>query len=243
VKLLLVNGNRTQAVTDIVMAEASRIASASTTLMGVTASFGADIVYSHAEYVIAAHATLDALARHHGSYDMAVIAVSFDCGLAAARELLTVPVLGITESARLTACKLGEKVGVITFGDVSDSLYDDVIARNGLSSRVTARRTIGIASTREYLSATQRDARVAREANSLASAGADVVVICGAAMAGIGHRLRSVVTVPIVDGVCAAVQDAEALARDGYPPNRRRGSPRAAMTGISPELAALFAQP
>lgn len=242
-KLLLVNGNRTQAVTDIVMAEAARVASASTKLTAVTASFGADIVYSHAEYVISAHATLDALARHHGSYDMAVIAVSFDCGLAAARELLTVPVLGITESALRTACTFGRKVGVITFGNVSDSLYDDVIARSGLSSQVALRRTIGITSTREYLSATQLDARVASEANSLASAGADVVVVCGAAMAGIGHRLRNMVSVPVVDGVCAAVQSAEALARDGYAPNRRRGSPRATMTGISPELAALFAQP
>jgi allantoin racemase len=243
VKLLLVNGNRTQAVTDIIMTEAARAASASTMLMGVTASFGADIVYSHAEYVIAAHATLDALAKYRGSYDMAVIAVSFDCGLAAARELLTVPVLGITESALLTACKLGKRIGVITFGEVSDSLYDEVIARSGFGNRIALRRTIRINSTSEYLSATQLDAGVAREANSLASAGADVVVVCGAAMAGIGHRLRGDIAVPIVDGVCAAVQNAEALARDGYSPKQRRGSPRAAMAGISPELAALFAQP
>jgi len=242
VKLLLVNGNRTQAVTDIVMSEAARVASASTTLMGVTASFGADIVYSHAEYVVAAHATLDALAKHHGSYDMAVIAVSFDCGLAAARELLTVPVLGITESALLAACKLGEKMGVITFGEVSDSLYEDVISRSGIRGKTVLRRTIEIASTNEYLSATQLDDRVTSEANSLAQAGADVVVICGAAMAGIAHRLRTRVTVPIVDGVCAAVQHAEALAHSGYSPKPRRTNPRAVMTGISPELAALFAQ-
>ena len=48
-KLLLVNGNTTQAVTDRVVVEAKRCASAGTAITGVTARFGVSIVSTEAE--------------------------------------------------------------------------------------------------------------------------------------------------------------------------------------------------
>ena len=241
-KILLVNGNRTQAVTESVLAEARLAASADTALSAVTATFGADIVFSHAENAIATHAVLDSLARHHAGFDAAVLAISFDSGLAAARELLPIPVLGITESALLTACTLGQQIGVISFGQVSNALYAEVFARCGVGARIASRRTIDIASAGAYLAPAKLEARIAGEANELAGAGADVVVICGAALAGIGRRLRDAVSVPLVDGVACAVRHAEALVRAGYRRKIRQPGPVAVVDGVSADLAALFTQ-
>lgn len=237
-KLLLVNGNRTQAVTDTVLAEARRVAAPATALLAVTATFGIDIVFSHAGDVIAAHAVLDSLARHHHGCDAAILAISFDSGLAAARELLPIPVFGITESALLAACKLGERIGIITFGKRSLALYHDVFARYGVIQRGAAIRTIDITSTAEYLAAEKLDARIVAEANSLAAEGADAVVICGAAMAGVARRLSDAVSVPLVDGVASAVTQAEALVGAGFRPVPPL-QPAITM-GLSPELTALF---
>jgi allantoin racemase len=243
VKLLLVNGNRTRLVTDAVLAEARAVAAADTMVDAVQAAFGADIVFSHAEHAVAGHAVLDALARHADGYDAVILAISFDSGLAAARELLPIPVLGITEAALLTACQLGRRIGVVTVGRNSTPLYRDVFAQTGVAGRIAAIGTVDLASAGEYLSPTEFDARVAAEASRLVLLeGADVVVACGAALAGIARRARDAVPVPFIDGTGAAVRQAEALVRGGYKPRPRAAGPRATMAGVSPELAALFAR-
>ena len=163
-----------------------------TELAAVTAGFGMDIVFSHAGDAIATHAVLDSLARHYAGFDAAILAISFDSGLAAARELLPIPVLGITGSALNAACALGQRIGIITFGAVSRRLYDEVFARSGVMPRVAGIRTIDIASAGEYLAPAQQDARIVAAANALATEdGADAVVICGAAMAGVSRRVSA----------------------------------------------------
>lgn len=245
-KLLLINGNRTAAVTETVLAEAQNVAAPGTELKAVTASFGADIVFSHAGNVLAAHAVLDALARHHAGFDAVILAISFDSGLAAARELVAKPVLGITESGIRAARTAGQRIGVLTFGNLSSGLYHDVFTRYGVTPQLAAIRTIDIASSAEYLAAEKLDARIAHEANLLAAEGAAAVVICGAAMAGVARRLRDAVRVPLIDGVASAIAEAETLVR------ARTVNPSAAATtqspssvptrvsGVGPELAALF---
>lgn len=241
-KLLLINGNRTQSVTDTVLAEARLAAAPDTMLTAVTATFGADIVFSHAGHAIAAHAVLDSLARHHAGFDAAILAISFDSGLAAARELLPIPVLGITESSLRAACATGRRIGIVTFGAASQPLYRDVFALSGMQTHIAGTRTIDIASSSQYLAPAQLDASVVAAANALADEdGAEAVVICGAAVAGIARRLGGAVRVPLFDGVASAVREAESLVRAGYRKPARVPGPISRVTGVAPELAALFA--
>jgi allantoin racemase len=118
-KLLLVNGNTTQAVTDRVVAEATRCAAPGTAITGVTARFGVSIVSTEAEEEIAGHAVLDALAANFAGHDAVILAISFDTALLGARQILPVPVLGMTESSLMTACLLGRRFGLISFGQSS----------------------------------------------------------------------------------------------------------------------------
>lgn len=247
-KLLLVNGNRTESVTRTVLEEARVSAGPGTDCHAVTAAFGADVVHSHAEDAVAAHAVLDAIARA-GPCDAVIIAISFDSGLAAARELLGVPVCGITESALAKATEGGRRIGVITFGQGSRSLYEDVFARSGFAAQIAQVRTLDIASNDAYLTPLAQDERVVDAAHELARAGAEAVVVCGAAVSGIARRIGARVPVPVFDGVACAVARAEGALRaaaadtavDPRQPTRRAG-PHAVMAGLAPELTALFAR-
>ncbi len=54
--------------------------------------------------------------------DAVVIGVSFDVGLRALRELMDVPVVGMTEAACLVACTLGGPFGIVTYGERSAAI-------------------------------------------------------------------------------------------------------------------------
>ncbi len=94
-------------------AEARRFASPGTSITAVTAAFGTQYVENRAEAAIAGHAVLDALAKHAASADAAIVCAFGDPGLAAAREFADISIVGIEESAILTAWMLGRRYSII----------------------------------------------------------------------------------------------------------------------------------
>ena len=242
-KLLLINGNTTQAVTDKVVQEAQRVAMPGTEIIGVTATFGANIVTREAENVIAGHAVLDLLARHHAGCDAVILAISFDTALEAARQISPVPVLGMTESALLAAAESGGRIGIILFGSISRPLYEDLFARSPVRAQIAAIRVVEIASVAAYLDTNAFETAILGTVEELARAGMTSVVICGAAMAGIAERLQPRAALPVFDGIPCAVRRAEALVSAGARPVHSAECLVQAVTmaGLSPQLTALMA--
>jgi allantoin racemase len=244
-KLLLVNGNITQAVTDVVQAEALRHVRPGTEVTALTASFGVPIVSTELENAIAGHAVLDLLARHAPGHDAAVLAISFDTALLAAQQLLDIPVIGMTEAALHTACLLGRRFGLITFGTPSRPLYLDLVRERGLQDRMADCIAIDVASVAAYLKPGAFDGAVCDAARALvADRGADVVVICGAAVAGIAARLQPMMQVPLLDGIGCAVRLAEVLVdlRPVKPRLGRRTAAGMAAIGLSEALTRRLAE-
>ncbi|MBC7598394.1 MAG: hydantoin racemase, partial [Polaromonas sp.] len=141
-RLLILNPNTSPFVTSRVSAQAKLSAGIGTEILEATGTFGARIIGTRAELAIAGHATLDALAQHGGTYDATVLAVSYDTALYAAREMLQVPVVGITEAALLTACMLGTRTGVVMFGKRVLPLYQELATLYGLNLRIGGWRAI-----------------------------------------------------------------------------------------------------
>jgi allantoin racemase len=235
-KLLLVNGNTTQAITDRVVAEATRCAAPGTTITGVTARFGVSIVSTEAENEIAGHAVLDTLAVHVGDHDAAILAISFDTALLGAQQIVAIPVIGMTEASLLTACLLGRRFGLISFGQSSRSMYLDLVQRAGLWQRMAGLETIDLANSSSYLHEGGQDAAVIEASGRLIAAGADTIVVAGAAVAGIAHRLRARLSAPLLDGIACAVGQAETLVRLGL-------SQRAAIAPLAGVSAAIGINP
>ena len=220
-RLLVVNANTSQIVTDKVAAQARAVAAPDTEIVAVTGRFGARVIGSRAEQALGEHSTLTLVAQHAGDCDAVVIAVSYDTGLRAARELLTVPVVGMTEAGLLTACMLGGRIGMVTFGHRVLPLYRELVAAYGLSDRIAGWRTV------ESTAAYQPGAHDALDDELAASAcdlvgrdGAETVLLAGAVMAGVPQRLQPRVPVPLIDGLSCAVAQAELLYRLGHPKAR-----------------------
>jgi len=246
VRLLLANPNTTNAVTDRVVREAVRCASAGTEIVGVTADFGVAIVSTAAENAIAGHAALDLIATHYAGCDAVIIAMSFDTGAHAARQLFGMPVIGITEAALHTACLAGGRFGLVVPGAVSVPLYLDLIDRSGLRGRMAALEVVEMDSVTSYLDEAALEQKLRAAAERLADRpDIEAIVLSGAASAGVARRIQPCLAVPIVDGVAAAVRQAELLvALDLGPRVRpRRLAADDPTTGLSPPLTQAFGPP
>jgi allantoin racemase len=142
VRILVLNANTSDIVTEKVAAAARASASPGTEIVAVTGTFGGRVIGTRAEHAIGEHSTIALVARHAPGCDAVVIGVSYDTGLRGARELLDIPVVGMTEAGLLTACMLGGSIGIVTFGRRVLPLYKELVASYGLASRIAGWRVL-----------------------------------------------------------------------------------------------------
>jgi allantoin racemase len=212
-RVLVVNGNTSEAITLLLVAEAQRIVAPGTEIVAVTAPFGPAYIANRAESAIAAHAVLTALAQHADGCDAAIIACFGEPGLAAARELLPIPVVGMAEAAMLTACMLGGSFGIVTGGERWVPMLEELARAYGLErrlARVRAHRLEGAAIARDPEAAGRQLAELATAC--AVEDGADCVILGGAGLAGIARRIAPGVPVPLLDGFDCALRQAQLLA-------------------------------
>lgn len=240
-RLLLANPNTSAAITEAMAAVARAAARPGTEIVPVTASFGAAVIGTRSELAIAEHAALDLLARHASAADAAIVAASTDSGVRAARELLDIPVMGLTESALHVACLLGGRFGAVTLSARSLVFLREQVALHGLDRRCAGLRAAP-ATPQELLAQPDRVAALVAEqvAALVAQDGAESVVLVGAVLAPLLSRIQADAPVPVVEGVRCAVGLAETLAAMRLP-KPRAGSftppgPRA-LTGMEGPLA------
>src|SRR5262249_48065699 len=192
---------------------------------------------------IASHAVLDVLAEHGAGADAAIISAFGDPGLAAARELVDIPVVGVSEAAFLMAWTLGRRYAIVAMTRRLGTWYRECAVEHGLDGRLATVRALDVPLTditraREQL----RDRLLAECLPAVDEDGAEVVILGGGPLAGLAHEAAAEIPVPTLDGVSCAVRLAEALV--GLAPRpATRGSfarPAAKPTrGLSPALAKL----
>jgi allantoin racemase len=243
-RILLANPNTSQSVTDTIAAAARAAASPSTEIVAATARFGARVIGTRAEMAVAEHASLELIASEAAGCDAAIVGASIDSGLRAAREMLPIPVLGLTESALHIATLAGGKFGAVTLSRRSAYVLDEMIAGYGFASRCGGWRAVDVGP----LDLLQRPESVAdlivEQALDLVERDfVDVVVLIGAVMAAMPARVQLRIPVPVVEGVSSAVALAESLVRLRLPKPRAGGYaaiPKRDVVGLDPALAARF---
>jgi allantoin racemase len=240
---MIANPNTTQAVTDTVADAARRTASPGTEIVARTARFGAAVIGTRAELAVAEHAALDMLAREAEGCDAAIIAASTDSALPAAREILPIPVLGLTESALHIACLVGARFGTLTLSARSAATLRELIDRYGLAGRCAGQRFAESTPLAMLADAQKTTALLIAEARTLVADGADCVVLVGAVMAGRRAAVQAELGVPVLEGVSCAVLLAESLVRLALKPPRAGSYARVPFresSGLDPALAALL---
>jgi allantoin racemase len=217
-RLLLINGNTSAFVTERAADEARMSASADTDIIGVTGETGARIIGTRIENAIAEREMITLAARHGGDADGVMIAVSFDTSLQALRELMPVPVVGMTEAAMLTAYLIGGRIGLVSLGRRVQPVYADLISSYDLRRRSAGWEVIDSKNAYSADDPTAIDPEVTDACHRLVEdAQADVIVLLGAVMSGTPRRLQPSIPVPLIDGIAAATRQLELLIKMGLP--------------------------
>lgn len=243
-KLLLINPNISDSVSDLIRAEAKRNASPGTEVQVVTAQFGVAYIETRFEALIGAYAVAELAAVHHGEYDALIVAAFGDPGLQGLREVLPCPVIGLTDAALTSACLLGQRISIVAISQRIRAWYGETVAQCGLTGRLASIRGLDepLADIGN-VQGNQGERLVQLAERCVEEDGADVIILAGAPLAGLARSLRGRLPVPCVDGVSSAVRHAESLVAL-QPGSTRSGSfsppPIKPNQGLSPALQHLL---
>jgi allantoin racemase len=207
----------------------------------VTGRFGARYISTRASAAIAGHAALDAYAAHGANCDAVYLACFGDPGLLALREVASVPVVGMAEASCIEAAKHGRRFAIVTGGALWGPMLTEFVAAMGLSDRLAAVRTIAPTGGQIAEHPEAALAQLAAACTACATDdGAEVVILGGAALAGLAARIQPDVPVPVLCSVEAGTRAVIAAARARF--SRVEPPPALDSTALSAELAALLRQ-
>jgi allantoin racemase len=216
-KILLINPNTTQGMTDAIANAARAVASSGTEILAVQPTFGPVSIESHFDETIAAAGVAEQVRLSRDWRPDAVVVACFgDPGLDAARELTDAPVLGIAEAAFHAASMLATGFSVVTAMSRTCIMAERLVQRYGMAHQCrgihgTDIPVLKLECCEEHTLLQIEDA--ARAAISKDRSGA--IVLGCAGMAPLCAELSQRLGVPVIDGVAVAVKFAESLASLG----------------------------
>jgi allantoin racemase len=177
----------------------------------------ATTTHAMTEFRIAGAVIRGAVAAEKAGYDCVTVNHFQDAGLAEAKSVVDIPVLGLGETTLLHACMLGRKLGLVTINPTFIPWHEDQVTRYGLSSRVVGVRAVDC-TVPEFMHAFATDEgyrslypKFEREVNTLIAQGADVIVPAGGLpmmLFGAEHG-ATMGGAPILNGVTILVKAAE----------------------------------
>jgi len=213
-RILIVNVNTTQSMTDAIGRRAQQVALPDTEVVALTPSFGAESVESNFESYLAAVAVMDTVLSYSEPYDAVIQAGYGEHGREGLQELLDVPVVDITEAAAATAMFLGHRYSVVTTLERAVPMIENRLKLAGVEARCASVRATGLGvldlesdperAVHEIVDAADRAVRDDR---------AEVICLGCGGMSDLEQQVRARTGVPVVDGVAAAVTIAESLVR------------------------------
>ncbi|WEX75512.1 aspartate/glutamate racemase family protein [Sinorhizobium numidicum] len=221
--ILIVNPNTTVSMTEKAAKAAHAVAGHGTKIIAATSKSGPASIEGHYDGAIAVPGLLLEIREGQAAgVDAAIIACFDDTGLEAARMLADIPVVGLCESAVMTAALLSQRFTVVTTLERSRVLIEDLVRRRyGMGDRAKVRAAdIPVLELEDKASGAllklKRQIELALEDD-----GAEAIVLGCAGMADLAQSLQREYRVPVVDGVSAAVKQAEALVAQGLTTSKR----------------------
>lgn len=234
-RILLINPNTLESVTDLVACHVRRVAGGEADFVAVTGRFGARYIAGRAAAAIAGHAALDALAEHGAGCDAVYLACFGDPGLMALKEISPVPVVGMAEASCRKAAETG-RFAIVTGGALWGPMLTEFVANLGLGHHFAGVRTIAPTGDRIASDPDEALADLAAACRACAEEDrAEVVILGGAALAGLAERIQPEVPVPVLCSVAVgtrAVLDAAGAPLRPAPPGLALDS-----VGLGPALA------
>ncbi|RDB42680.1 hydrogenase expression protein HupH [Halomonas sp. DQ26W] len=215
-RLLLLNGNSNVSMTEQMAGRARELLGHEAEIVADTATDSVAYIGSRRECALAGAALVPLVERHLTEdpigFDAILLACFGEPGIAAVREISPVPVVGMLEASLLTAIQLGERFSIITPGERWPRMIEDGLHGLGLTRRCLGINAIVIDDLRLPDQREQAGQRLAATLEAqYARLAPDVVIIGGAAFAGLAPDMPRPAGCRLLDCFEAAVMQCQAL--------------------------------
>ncbi len=221
-KIAVINPNTTASMTATIADAARRVAHAETEILAITSSMGPVSIEGYYDEVFAVPGLLVEIAKaEREGADAIVIACFDDTGLDAARALAGIPVIGICEAALSATSFIAQRFSVVTTMERSRLPVEHLVHRYGMGSRCKVRAADVPVLSLEDPNSNARDRLRSEISAALKEDRAEAIVLGCAGMADLTAALRQEFGVPVIDGVAAAVKQAESLVAQGLSTAKR----------------------
>jgi allantoin racemase len=216
------------ATEDASLEELSAVASPDTEISTVSLEKGPASIESTYESALAAIGVVAKIVEaEQEGVDAVVPNCMDDPGVEAAREMVSIPVVGPAETSMHIAAMLGHRFSVIGILEADVRPFYDHAAKAGVESRLASVRAVNI----PVLELNDRDrtlkALVEQSARAVEEDGAHIIVFGCTGMTGMaqdveeGLRQRGISDVPVIDPAVLAFKIAEGLAGMGLSHSKR----------------------
>lgn len=211
-RILVINPNTTQAMTDEIGIVARAVAAVGTEIDCVSPAQGPRSIEGYTDEVLAAYNTVDLVAQTRGEYDGYVIACFGDPALSACREIADVPVLGIAESAFHMASLVAYKWSIVTVLPRVKPFMEEVVHRNGMEHKCASIRCtpLTVLEIEEDIERTKR-MMLDEARDAIENDGAEAILLGCAGLGPIDKVMQEALGVPVFDGTACAVKLLEGL--------------------------------
>jgi allantoin racemase len=212
VKIIVVNVNTSESMTEVIAEGARRYASPGTQTVALRPFLGPEAVDCNFESYLSAVGVMDRVLAYGEPFDAVVLAGFGEHGRDGLQELIDQPVVEISEASAHVAMLIARSFSVVTTLQRSVPAIEDRLRLAGLLGRCASIRASGM-STLEVdadpaaaVRGIAAQARIAVEQDR-----AEAICLGCAGMAGLEEAITAELGVPVVDGIGAAVRLAEAV--------------------------------
>lgn len=205
-RLLFINPNTTQSMTDKVLLAARQAAAKGVTVDAATSARGPASIQGPEDGDAAIPGLLEALEKGiKEDYDGFAIACFDDTGLADCRELTKKPVVGIGQCAFHASMLLSENFSVITTLAISIPVIEDNLRHYGLDGMCKKVRASDVPVLALEEPGSSAEQQISDETGrAIIEDDCRSIVLGCAGMAPLAARLAATHGVPVIDGVVAA---------------------------------------
>jgi allantoin racemase len=213
-KIMVINPNTSESMTNHLRGELVRIKRADTELTVVCADKGPETIESAYDEAYAIPPTLELVIRaNREGYDAVILACFADPGLDAAKEISEIPVIGIEESSLHLAAMLGARFSIMTPRRQRIPNRKEHVHMRGMDHFLASVRSLDLSVAETDADPERTKKRILEVARLAAEEdGAEIIILGCAGMAGYALELELKLGVKVLDPSAVALKVAEAMA-------------------------------
>lgn len=224
-KILVLNPNSSDVVSEVIMKSARKKANATTELISLTNPQGTKNIDSAFGDYLSSHSHIKACIEkvRQVKPDAVVLAGFGNVGIFALKEALDIPVVSISEATMAIACLLGHKFSTLTMLKQFIPYQEDLVRLYRFDQKCASVRAININVENATIERERTLAELKEEVSKIVREdGAEVIILACAGLCGYEDELTKMVGIPVLDPVVVAVKVAEMMVETGLSQSKVR---------------------